>query len=552
MIRGLVLFLGVVAVFLAVQAVITPGRAEAFLGESSVIDPATGKLTSAAEALLKQGKTLPEIIAEARSFGGAGAAGDALGVFEAAGLFPTVATMVGGFAAGFEIGSEVCGLLGISGCFHLWSEVGLNSLTATGAAVPEKGNWCWSSAAVNGGPTFSYYWRGGTTSCSGGRTTVPVAGDNPIVVEKGCTTYVAATGSTSSAIVEPGVWWCGSSSAKVFADMRAYWRSSMADNYLEFNGSDSPSIPNVSFSADSSWSKNAASAMTGSEAGEKVGQVIAHRLAPEIPSPYSLTVEVPDCDGLLYPACEELLEERGLKVTRVTRTWETAEPDGEPEEVLELDPKRGTEVEKGTAVKVVTNPDEKGMPLVVPSPGEGETYDEYITRLAPGLNPERKTRTMDTLDPKLGPDGVIGTSPAPGTRLNPSTEHDVRVDTNPDTAPPVGEVPGVGGSTCSATVPAVDLSPLNLNPGDKFPFGTVGFFVGWVGEWEFPETAPAWWLTIVPAGVFGVDDDIRVHVELAALAPIADAVRVAFLLLAFVGFLWFLGTAAMNLNGDAS
>lgn len=267
---------------------------------------------------------------------------------------------------------------------------------------------------------------------------------------------------------------------------------------------------------------------------------------PLVPS----KVAVPDCAGLLYAACAERIENAGLKAEHQVLGWQEADPQAQPLQVEELHPARATEVEKGTAVKVVTNPDVSGMPIVIPQPGTNETYDEYAARLNPALVPNKVILSDANEDPYKGPNAVSRTNPAAGTRVNPAASTNVDVQVNPSDAPePIG-----GGSpgACNAAVPSIDWTPLNQPLGQKFPFGVFGFFTGWLSSWETGSGPPEWSVTFLPAGVFGSPHGLIAHINLGFMAPIVSVVRVVFLFAAFVGLLWFLATAAAKLQGDSS
>jgi hypothetical protein len=273
---------------------------------------------------------------------------------------------------------------------------------------------------------------------------------------------------------------------------------------------------------------------------DEIGEHIAGRIPKSgVSDPWALTVAVPDCTGMKATPCKEAVEEIGLDPEVDHLDWKTADLEKEANEVVELIPDIATIVEKGSTVKIVANPGEEGMPEVIPDIKPGETYGDYAARLSPGLHPTRVNVTEANQDPSEGPNVALRTQPAELTREAPGSDTDVDVYTNPPDAAAV-----LPAGSCDASVGAIDWSPLNKGLGSRFPFGVVGFFAGWVGSWGEPGAPPA-------VGVH-LTDHLVLHISLAFMEPAMPVVRVAFIFLTFVGFLYFLGTAAMNLRGDAS
>ena len=56
---------------------------------------------------------------------------------------------------------------------------------------------------------------------------------------------------------------------------------------------------------------------------------------------------------------------------------------------------------------------------------------------------------------------------------------------------------------------------------------------------------------MIPEGSFG-SDGVPLTISLAFLEDWAEPIRLVFLFASFVGLLWFMGTAFLKLNGDAS
>lgn len=529
--------------------VAAPRPAQAFVGQDLVVDGA-GKLTAAAETLLKQGKTIPEIVAEAKAAGevgggltgGAAGASGAASVFEAGAVVPVLGSVLA-FGAGVGIGSEICHVLGIDGCWFYdndgaevvpkggqWVSVGAPAPNASAlAGTPPAFAWYWAPTGFAAGEIFAWNGYGGYV----------VGGLEPPGSESG---FNATTETFEG----------GKHRGNLYRYSLGQGRS------LTYSATDDGGVPNFAYSPPADWSERMADALTapGSVGADptlapKVGQALAHRLDGSVPDPLATEGLVPNCGGLTYAQCAAKLEGEGLVPVKNTLGWEAAVLAVGPDVVTQLAPAAGTKQVVGTSVVVTVNPAEAGMPVLVPEPEAHETYDHYVSRVPAALVPHRQTVPEAQIVPDAGPDAVLEVTPEPETRADPQGETDLNVRTNPHDAPPIGGAGG-GGGTCNAGIGAIDWTPLNKPLGNKFPFGVFGFFVGWIQEWEAGEgTPPNWSFTLVPSGVFG-SDGMEVHVDLAFLGPMVSVCRVVFLFAAFVGLLWFLGTAAAKLQGDSS
>jgi hypothetical protein len=179
--------------------------------------------------------------------------------------------------------------------------------------------------------------------------------------------------------------------------------------------------------------------------------------------------------------------------------------------------------------------------ITVPAPAAGETYTAYVARLTElGLIGQAQELSETAIDTTKGPLEVTSTTPVAGTQLAPDSP--VKVRYNPADAPEAGGGPAP--SSCEANVDAVDLAPLSVPAGDKFPFGIFVFFVDWVSTWSTTVVAPVFDLPLAGS--------LELHVDLAVMEPLMGPVRVAIIFASFVGLLWFLGTAALKLQGDNS
>ena len=179
--------------------------------------------------------------------------------------------------------------------------------------------------------------------------------------------------------------------------------------------------------------------------------------------------------------------------------------------------------------------------VTVPSPGVDETYDLYLDRLTElGLVGQAQELTETAIDTTRGPLVVTQVVPEVGSQLAPGSP--VRVRYNPENAPEAAAPLDPG--SCDASIDNVDLSPLNAPVGEKFPFGILVFFVDWVDSWSASSATPEFDFPLVGS--------LELHVDLSVMEPAMGPVRAAIIFGSFVGLLWFLGTAAMRLNGDSS
>lgn len=561
--RRLFAVLGAAVLIASLQGIAAPSSAQAFLGESLVVD-GVGALTSGAEKVVKAPGFIGESIVKAGQAAGSEGASAAQSTWARAGMLPEIGVALGGFTAGWEIGTEICNASGIEGCFHLFGNgtaEDVRTVHETTAGGYPIGHWGWQSAGFVPGMPAGYVWFFGN---GGSPPWFAVLGSrNATAAAHGGNCQGAADPPGSSVVVfkESIVWWCsGSGGEHVGGDSYYAYRYPMQGLSAGTNLTDNPAIPNLQvggkpFAGNSGFAKAAQlpSVLKSTADGERLGQHIAHEISPEtVPDPtaYHANGTVPNCGGLTYAQCTAKLEFEGLEAIKNTLGWQTAALGTAADRVVSTSPAAGASVSTHTKVTVTVNPALALMPVLVPEPEPHETYDHYVARLPAPLSPHRQTVPEAQIVPDAGPDAVLEVTPEPDTRADPQGETDLNIRTNPNDAPPIGGAGG--GGTCTAGIGAVDWSPLNKPLGNKFPFGVFGFFVGWVQEWEAGEgTPPNWTLTLVPSGVFG-SDGIDVHVNFAFLAPIVSICRVVFLFAAFVGLLWFLGTAAAKLQGDAS
>lgn len=547
---------------------IAASRAEAFIGEPDVIKPGSPPtLTPGAEDVLKNPKTIPELIGKGQSFGGPAEANGAARALQIGRVLPAIGTAVAGFSAGWEIGAEICGVLGIGGCFHLYGDSGAEPVVVTGG-YPSGGSWQFKDAAFIGVPSHNYVWKFGT---SGGGYEAIVTGRSADCKSwngPGDASYWITRAAKTTCLTEGGLESEGPYVTAV--------RLGMEGLNLQHNATDNPAIPNVAYTAPGNWSAETAAALSESAEGERVGQHIASQLeGSEVASPYSLTVEIPEeCGvGQKVGPCVEELEELELVPEVEELDWEEAvveeldelEPEEtreeESEKIVEIAPPLPAEVVIGEKVELEVNPKKKDMPVFLPVPGEGadgegEKEDEYKKRLAPIFIPDVGELDDGTLDPNKGParvtrsypttdDGTF-TDPDGHTRFDPDTEHPVKVWKNPETAPKTGGGTATGSWT-APSIPAIDMSPLTgISIGcSTFPFGIFCWLGDGLSGWSTSGTCSS---VDVPLGT-SVDPANELPFDLCQFEPAMEIIRPVLVLVATLCLGWFFAAASMGLGG---
>lgn len=574
------MFLGVLAAMLLAAAG-TPEPADAFIGESLVINPVTKDLTEAAKTIITKPTFIAENVGEAAAAAGEIEAGGAAAVFEGSAI-PALGTGLLGLGAGVGIGSLVCHHVGIEGCLFFESDGPQASTEYLTGTIGAKGEWVfigtpltylkeWYDFGKTANPDYKYgFWYRFST---GTENYAP-----PNIVGHDSGWEKAGCGKNYNAPPDVSVWipsaLGGTCLSKAYFGSGAFKSTMRGRKLRHVTTAEAEALKGEgrvskesSFEPSSEVTKKIAAAIEGQSgnAPAAVGEKIASQIPGSgVENPYA-KITVPSCDGLSATDCIALLESVGLTPSVAYLDWGTAvipdvnleEPilslEAQAEKVQSVSPKTGVKVVKGSKVEVVANPDIEGMPLIVPSdPAPGETVEEYTEKrlepMAPVWTVNEETLTDATLDPGYDPSTVVRPLPKPGTRMDPAAEPEIDVKVNPPTAPVVGG----GGGDCGGTIGAVDWSPLNQPVGSKFPFGVFGFFVGWIGGWEAGDGAPPdWTVTFLPEGVFG-SKGLETQIDLAFMAPVVGPARLLFLFASFVGLLWFLGTAAAKLQGDGS
>jgi hypothetical protein len=273
------------------------------------------------------------------------------------------------------------------------------------------------------------------------------------------------------------------------------------------------------------------------------------QLGGQSSDPTGATVKVPGCSGDLYLTCAAKLQGAGLVPERSTLTPAQADLTKPADAVITLNPSEGANVENGSTVVVLTNPDTATMPITLPAPGANETYEAYAARLRQlGFTGTitRSDLSPELLDPARGAGEAVRTQPATCPRCAPSTA--ITVYTNPGEAPAAG-----GGLFTPPAVPAVNFDPLGqASPCNVFPFGVPCWVVSLIDKWAGTPVIPEWDFHFPMAG-----DGENWNVSLAILDPYMGAIRAIVGVMAIVGMLWiFYGVAhggsvpAGNRDGD--
>ncbi len=515
--------LGVVFGVLVLALLATPGTASAFIGESVVLNPAKTDLTGPAKTILTNPTFLPETTDGAAALGGVAEESAAAGVFEGAGILPALASVVS-FGVGTVIGSEICKVIGIEGCWYFGSE---GADPATGVA---EYHWNWIGAGEGKYP-FNWYWSRGEAGYKYGSGAKSACGN---VIPGGMSLFDATGGNTACGVGE-----------KIPTPNGLPWRWAMENRVLDYHAVDDPGTSNYAYTAPSNWSEKLAKQLkehSGDAAG-RVGQKIASKIGGSgVSDPYPHKVTIPSCSGESWIECKGDLEELELVPERVELDWSDAHLDLAPDEVVELDPAPSTKVEvpSESAVVVTTNPDDAGMPIVVPQPEPGETYSHYAARLNSGLSPERHDLEAAFVSPSTGPNGVVSVQPEPETRLDPSTTHKVDVSTNP------ADAPMVAAPWSPPSIPSISMAPLTTlgSPCSVFPFGLLC----WLGEGLAQFNTAG----VCPHAAVPVNDEADFELTLCGETSdqVMGYVRPALLLVFIVGCGFLFAKATKAIGGD--
>jgi hypothetical protein len=496
------------------EGVIVEGGKYLSKTEFETLTPEVADTVLEAEHLSPVAKSYVEDPADVADFEAASAnvATDGEGVsvgetlLEGSGEIPILAPLAA-FGAGVGIGSKICGWLGIEGCWFSENTEAMPEQHPAG--LPWKWQLFKTPPSVAAGairlPAYQYYvvtnsggvvgesvWTGhertGTFTCS---HTEPLPGG---------TMYLTAVTTSCSGSAPKGG---GGSSTVESRSGTAGKRTGFTHSPSSVSGLSEPekpycaigTSPTCTHAPPANWSTELAKNLTepsrvglSTSQAAKMAQYVSHQVAGT-PLPGEFTTTVPGCEGLSYTECAVKLEEAGLNPSHHELGWHEAVVSDPPERVEELVPARSTQVEKGSSVSVTTNPDEAGMPVVVPAPGPDETYSEYAARLNPALAPHVHVLPETAINPAYGPNAVTGTSPVAGTRVNPAGETSLDVQTNPANAPDATGAPGAGWAP-PGLVP-IDFSPFaGIHACGVFPFGLFCWVGGVIGEFNVEKQCP--------------------------------------------------------------
>jgi hypothetical protein len=280
-------------------------------------------------------------------------------------------------------------------------------------------------------------------------------------------------------------------------------------------------------------------------------QVIDHNLYGT-PDPIPSIATMPNCVGLSYNACITALQNAGFGVfVRQTRSFQAAVPipQAAAAQVFGTTPASGSRIATDTSIAIDSNPDQAAMPVLVPAPltaaqsqsGQGETPAQYATRIAaaPYNLPSSAATVLpdDFANPEFGPDAVVTSDPAPGSRVPQNTP--VTPRTNPPGVPTVG---GSGASCDPWVSPSINFGPLQgLGVTNKFPFAVPFWVFDALNAWVGSPVTPAWDFHFPFAGAGN-----NWHVTLEMFDPSMPAIRSVLLAASLIAMAWFFLSLAMG------
>lgn len=174
---------------------------------------------------------------------------------------------------------------------------------------------------------------------------------------------------------------------------------------------------------------------------------------------------------------------------------------------------------------------------LLPAPEPDETAEEYNTRIKSDgfTNTEVRVRPEIDINPDVGPDGVAGVAPDPGSKYKPDTHVDV--EANPSDAP---EPESKGSAPAGPDVPGVEL-PSVPTPCDVFPFGAPCWLLNQLTPLATTAAAPHFSLKTPFHGTLGVN--------LAPYEGIMEIVRPVLIFVSFIALVWLMVGAAKSGGG---
>lgn len=215
--------------------------------------------------------------------------------------------------------------------------------------------------------------------------------------------------------------------------------------------------------------------------------------------------------------------------------------------------------------------------FALPKPKVNETYADYLTRLADlGWIGAASLVELDPYDPEVGPEAVsrVGVTGQPGVWRralwpvnNPRVGIgvDITIWHNPDSAPtapsdptddsnPDSGIPGVpdAGSDCDPFLEAdPNFSPLlDLDFGDRFPFGLFTWVASLLGAFLVAPEAPNWTFEVeIPAtGVSPAYALPPFTIDLEWLDDYMATFRLLLTFVLWVGAIWYVGSGLLGLR----
>jgi hypothetical protein len=503
--------LGAVLGVLLLGFLAASSSASAYVGES-LVETAPGgasgdTLTGPAKTILSNPTFLPETINDATATVGADEGGAVAGIFEGAGAMPLLGSVLA-FTAGAGVGSYICNsILELEGCWG-YSQSTANPSPGVSGAWTFKETAIAGKEGLKGVPAYSWVWNACFNCTWSGLGSVPKSGCGLTPPAGGALGPVEFDKCVEAPKVERGaVYRSAAANTKFQGFTKA---AAEASGLTKYTGEGyCPNLtPTTCLKAPpANWSERIARQLHSSTANipestrNKIGESIAAKIEPKtIKSPYKIYHFVPNCSGLSWTECGAKVETEGFKAVRESVSWEKADLTKPAARELELKPAAGTELVTGSTVTVVTNPDESGMPIVVPQPESGETYSHYVARLNPLLAPTRHDLEAAFIDTSKGPNAVTSVSPAPETRFDPASgSHAVTITANPADAP----VPA--GAWTPPAIATINMGPLKgLSPCGVFPFGLFCWVGSALGQFNTTGVCPETSVPVEFGGHFGL------------------------------------------------
>ncbi len=510
----------------------------------------------------------------------------AAGLFEAAGVLPTLGAALVAFGAGFGIGQFICSdILEASFCWGDSSDgstVGLGEKQKGGFALDKEGGEL-EYAGWKAGPVAPYTWvweAGGaqqvgpflpgypTASCYEGKNETPPSADIGTWLSAGLST------TCGGVKVEIGAATRGASEGtKLSAGTKA---TLSGEGLTENTGAhycpqEAPTT--CTTSPPSNWPARLGKQLATGGAEPAVKNRLAEAIVAAMPGsgtsdPYA-TLTVPSCAGLTAPECVKVLEELGLTPSVAYLDWPEVtveEPDldepilsleAQAEKVQGLEPATGVKVRPGGAVTIDANPEEAKMPFIVPddpAPGESEEawFKKRVEPEAPGATVTSSPLAEVASDPAYDPSTVVTAVPKPGTELAPEavskSAPEFEVRTNPSTAP---EASTSGWSP--PAISAVSLAPFaSVHIGcSSFPFGIFCWLKDGLTSWGPGGECPDLSLPFVSFGS-GEDHFSGTHLETSTCGfePAMEIIRPMLVVLACISLAAMFAYAALGIGGQ--